>query len=686
MPNRLIHETSPYLLQHAHNPVDWYAWGAEAFERAKQEQKPILVSIGYATCHWCHVMERESFEDARVAAYMNAHFINIKVDREERPDVDNIYMEVVQLISGNGGWPLNCFLLPDGRAFFAGTYFPPKNAYGRASWSQVLANIQTAFANRRHETIEQAEVIMGYLQKSTQNFVRPITDLAQVETPFTPALLENIYYRLRENFDRLDGGFGGSPKFPATMSLRYCLQYAQISQYSSEAMAQVCLSLDKMVLGGIYDQIGGGFARYSVDSIWFVPHFEKMLYDNALLIGILADAYAVTKSDLYRQTIAQTAQWLQRDMLSQSGGYFSALDADSEGKEGKYYLFTQAEISEILPADLAELCIDFYGITPHGNWEETNILYRRTTAHDYATSRQLDPAQVAAQLSDIENKLLSVRAQRVPPSLDDKILLDWNALLVVAFAKAFHALGEEAYRQKALDLMAFLTHTFEQPQADGRMWHSYKENTSAKIEAFLDDYAYYIDALISAYGLSFDKSYLDKAAAVADFVLAEFWDEKEHNFYFTAQNSREALVLRPKDLYDNATPSGNAVMIENLQRLSHLVGNAVYAERATQALLTMVESIEKYPQSFARWATASLHATKTYKEYAIVGKNALAFAAEIQRATAAQSAIVVVSATGAQDLPLLENRTAPANETLIFVCIHNACQAPVNSVAEALKI
>lgn len=687
MPNKLITESSPYLLQHAHNPVDWYAWGDEAFARAKAENKPILVSIGYATCHWCHVMERESFEDATVAAFMNRHFINIKVDREERPDVDNIYMEVVQLISGNGGWPLNCFILPDGRAFFAGTYFPPKNAYGRVSWSQVLGNIHTAFNERRHEVEEQAQVISGYLQKSTTNFVQPLAeslaDYAGDKTAavFSKNALESTFAQLSQGFDSNEGGFGGAPKFPATHALNFCLQYAKDGDKAEAALEHLHLSLQKMSLGGIYDHIGGGFSRYATDSIWFAPHFEKMLYDNALLIGLLADAYKQTPKPLYAETIAQTIVWLKREMLQKNGGYASALDADSEGVEGKYYVWTQAEIQSLLSPTLADFATDFYGLKADGNWEHgQNIFAANHSAADYATEKNLPVDEVKNKLESIKNSLLLAREKRVPPSLDDKILLDWNALLVVALAKAAHALKNSDYKKLAIDLLDFLSATFVQADKT-KLFHSTKIGHAPKIDAFLDDYAFYIDALLAGYSLTFELKYLHKAAEIADFVLAEFWDEGEHNFYFTA--AAHSLVVRPKDLYDNATPSGNAVMIDVLQRLSALLSRPDYGQRAAQSLQRMRQSIEKYPQSFGRWATALWAQTLPMREIVVVGKNAQKLAEGLQ-SQPLQNAVVVASQTGREPLELLEGRQPQGEETLIYVCIGNSCQRPVSSVAEAV--
>ncbi len=691
MSNRLQYETSPYLLQHAHNPVHWQAWGAEAFAEAKEKQKPILLSIGYATCHWCHVMERESFEDERVAAFMNAHFVCIKVDREERPDVDAIYMEVVQLISGNGGWPLNCFLLPDGRAFFAGTYFPPRPAYGRVSWSQVLANIHTAFSERREEVEEQANTIMDYLQKSTRAFARPkdfAADALHEDDVFSPQLREDIFSSLSARFDSTEGGFGTAPKFPSTMALQYCLHYARIGgKRGDEARSHLRLSLQKMSLGGIYDHIGGGYARYSVDSEWFAPHFEKMLYDNALLLHLLADAYADDPQPLYLRRIRQTLNWLQREMRQSEGGYFSARDADSEGVEGKYYVWTIEEIQELLPLSLAALCIDYYGVTAHGNWEEgKNILFAKYEAESYAEMQALASTQLLADLQKIHTILHEARIKRPAPIIDDKILLDWNALLVPALVRIAQATNDVYAAGEAVALMEFLLSSFRVEAGGLALFHSYKAGAGAKIAAFLDDYAFLIDALLAVYGLTFEPKYLRLAEQYADWVIAQFWDGKEQLFFLTPADAHGELVLRPKDLYDNATPSGNAVMADVLGRLGQLCERADFADMSDRLLLVMSTAISKFPQSFARYATAALRRSLPRWEVAVVGVDYERIGRALQPHLP-MGAVLVAAATDDGSSPLLQARTPThVGQTLIYVCQDFACRQPTSSVEEAVAL
>lgn len=674
MPNRLINETSPYLLQHAHNPVDWYSWSEIAFERAKAEQKPILVSIGYSTCHWCHVMERESFENPHIANFMNQHFINIKVDREERPDVDGVYMEVVQLIAGNGGWPLNCFLLPDGRAFFAGTYFPPRPAHGRASWAQVLNNIHTAFSERRDEVEDQATKILEYLHNSDNYFVNKIETGATTQE-FDLEFLHKTFRSLQERFDMQEGGFGNAPKFPATMALRFALQYAHAT-HSDAALQHVLLSLRKMSLGGIYDQLGGGFARYSVDSEWLVPHFEKMLYDNALLVGLLAEAYQHTQEPLFRQTIEQTLEWVAREMRQPEGGFYSALDADSEGVEGKFYVWQQAEIYALLPAEDAALFCQYYNVSEAGNWEHSNILNCKQTIAEFAQANDLQLDSVSQSLARSRATLLAHRQTRIAPSLDDKSLWDWNALMITAFAQAYKALGNENYKTTALQSADFVLYKLEQK------YHSYK-NGVAKIDAFLDDFAFWIEALLEVYSVSFEKRFLQLAATATEFVLANFWDETEQLFFF-ARHSTD-LVIRKKDLYDNATPSGNATMVINLQKLAILLDKPDYQATASRMLHALRTSIEKYPQSFGRWATAAFLENQGFKEIAIVGKNYINVAKEIQTHFL-PNALIVASEQADEDIALLRGREVVGDDTLIFVCENYTCRLPVRTVADALRL
>ena len=467
--NRLIRETSPYLLQHAHNPVDWYPWGNEAFDAAIAADKPILVSIGYATCHWCHVMERESFEDENIAAFMNEHFINIKIDREERPDVDAVYMEAVQAIAGNGGWPLNCFLTPERKPFYGGTYFPPRPMYGRASWGQVLQQLSNAWLTKKETILDQAERLVAVIARNERLFVNADVFDIQLEEVFVPEKAAAIYDTMSRSFDRNHGGFGQAPKFPGTMSLQFLLEYARLSD-RPEAAEFAFFSLDKMIMGGIYDQVGGGFARYATDQEWLAPHFEKMLYDNALLLGAVSDAYSLTRNEKYRKIIVQTMDFIEKDWLSPEGGFFAAYDADSEGVEGKYYVWDKAEIDKLLGAD-AEMFAAYFDVTERGNWEHSNILHVNRKAADVAEEYGLSEAAFLEKMDACKAVLLKYRKQRrIPPLLDDKLLLSWNAMMVQACCQTFAATGIDKYREMGVKAMDFIWSSFRQP--DG-FYHSF---------------------------------------------------------------------------------------------------------------------------------------------------------------------------------------------------------------------
>ncbi|MCB9352312.1 MAG: thioredoxin domain-containing protein [Lewinellaceae bacterium] len=674
--NRLQHETSPYLLQHAHNPVDWHAWKPEAFERAKAEDKPILVSIGYSTCHWCHVMERESFEDEQVAALMNEHFINIKVDREERPDVDQIYMEACQAISGSGGWPLNCFLTPDGRPFFAGTYYPPRPVHNRPSWPQLLQYISETFQNKRQEVEDQANQLTEAISKSDSIFLKTDALHIPVAELFTPELAANIYAALKQNFDRQHGGFGGAPKFPGTMSLRYLLDYHFLAG-DSEAFQHVAFSLEKMIMGGIYDQLGGGFARYSTTRDWLAPHFEKMLYDNALLVGLLADAYRLKPDPLYKETIEKTLAFIQREMASPEGGFYSALDADSEGVEGKFYVWTKQEIDSVLEDD-APLFNAYYGVSKGGNWEGVNILNRKQRLSAFAGEQGLSEADLRG-LSEAEARLFAERAKRVRPGLDDKILLSWNALMATAYCKAYAALGEPAYRETAERNVHFLTEKFKTGKGPA-LYHTYKEG-NAQYDAFLEDYALLIEALVELYTVNYDISLLHLAGQYSDYLIEHFLDPDSKLFYFTGAQQQD-IILRRKDLYDSAMPSGNSTMVHNLHRLGILLGRDDFASLSVEMLRGVKRSVERYPSSFARWARALLYRVYPMREVAVIGQNAEGTARSLNAAYVPNMVLMAAVEADAQ-FPLLAGKGA-GGDTNIYVCKEYACQRPVKTVEEAL--
>ena len=699
--NKLIHETSPYLLQHAHNPVEWYAWKPEAFERAKAENKPILVSIGYSTCHWCHVMERESFEHDETAVLMNRYFINIKVDREERPDVDQIYMEACQIISGGGGWPLNCFLLPDGRPFFAGTYYPPEPAYNRPSWVQVLKNIANAFQTKKDVVEQQAQQLMDIIEKSDKNYIKKIDkkrddkglaiEATAEDAIFSQETIEGIFNGLRERFDREEGGFGGAPKFPGSMSIQYLLDY-YFHTKNLEALEHAELSLTKMIQGGIYDQIGGGFARYATDREWLIPHFEKMLYDNALLINVLSDAYKLTKKDIYRETIEETLSFVEREMLappaSQRGetetlafgrqglGFYSAYDADSEGVEGKFYVWDKSEVEAILGEEAALFCT-FYDITEGGNWEHKNILWRHKSYEEFAALKNMSVPDLKAWIKTVGDKLFKVRALRIKPGLDDKILLSWNALMISAFARAYEALSHSHYRDLAVNNLEFILQNFAKKGEKG-LYHTYKKGI-VQYDAFLEDYALLIEALIDVYSISFNKKYLYLAQEYSEFVIEHFIDNTDNLFYFTSENQKD-IPLRKKDLYDSAMPSANSTMAKNLMRLGIVFDNDKYKNLSINMLEAVVDVVKRYPSSFSKWAGVVLAVVKPSFEIAVVGEKAFERAVEIN-SVFLPNKIVMASVEEDESLPLLKDRQV-ANETLIYMCQNYTCRLPVKTVSE----
>ena len=687
--NQLQYERSPYLLQHAHNPVDWYAWKPEAFERARAEQKPILVSIGYSTCHWCHVMERESFENEEIARFMNAHFINIKVDREERPDVDAIYMEACQILTSGGGWPLNCFLTPEGKPFYAGTYFPPQPAFNRPSWIQLLQHLSHIWQKEPQKAIDQAEKLMQHIEHNDGLLVKRADALGDLGVAsFQQADLDAIFAGLQLSFDPLEGGFGGAPKFPATMAIHFLLNYHYFSR-QPQALEHALLSLDKMIQGGIYDQLGGGFARYATDRAWLIPHFEKMLYDNALLMSVISEAYkyvqhapssmpdAAGRARLYRETIEETLEYVQREMTHAEGGFYAAQDADSEGVEGKFYVWEQREINQILGSE-SELFCTFYGVSAEGNWEEKNILWRAASFEEFAGANNISLEELKTRLAQCRKQLFAVRSGRIWPGLDDKILLGWNALMCSAYIAAYKALGHETYRETAVRNMEFLLHKFAKPGTeDGSLLHSWKDG-AAQYDAFLEDYAFLIAALTDLYEITFEINYLRQAEKYTRLVLSYFYDSATGLFYFTG-SAQTDIVLRKKDLQDNATPSGNSTMVHNLQRLGILMGRTDWREMARQMLLRMEDAVKKYPRSFERWALAMMMEVHPYHEIAVLGKNALEKAAVIQGSFLPNS-VMAASQQITDELPLLAEKVAGETDALIYVCRDFSCQRPVTSL------
>jgi uncharacterized protein len=676
--NHLIKETSPYLLQHAHNPVDWYPWNDEALQKARSENKPILVSIGYSACHWCHVMERESFEDEHIAAVMNKYFVNIKVDREERPDLDHIYMDAVQTISGSGGWPLNVFLTPDCKPFYGGTYFPPKRLSNRPSWKEVLESIVDAFDKKNPEIINQAESLTQHISQSNSVAVQNINekDFAKV---FNPSTMEEIFNNIMNNADKIDGGFGLAPKFPQTFTIQFLLHYYYYTK-NEIAKKQACLSLDKMIAGGIYDHLGGGFARYSTDTKWLAPHFEKMLYDNALLIIVLSEAYQLTKKDLYADTIKQTMEFIKREMLSAQNGFYSALDADSENEEGKYYVWNKKELDDILQTE-SELFCEYYGVTAHGNWENKNILHTPVDINEFASKKNIDVEKLSSKLETARQKLLAQRNKRVRPLVDDKIILSWNALMNSACSKAFEALGIEEYKELAIANMDFVLKKFKQ---DDQYYfaHCFK-NDQKKFPAFLDDHTFLIASLIQLQEITGDTSYLTKAKEITSFLIANF-EDKDAGLFFYNHQSQKDIILRKKELYDAAIPSGNSVMILNLLYLSVIFDEPGWKQKAVDCCISINKLIIKYPTSFGVWATVLQAITYIIPEVVITGEKLNLISKQLL-SNFIPFKIFQSASFENNHFPLLRGKPVTA-KPLIFLCKGYHCQPPVTETTELIQL
>ncbi|HEY9364883.1 MAG TPA: thioredoxin domain-containing protein [Chitinophagaceae bacterium] len=674
--NNLINETSPYLLQHAHNPVNWHPWGQDALQKAIKEDKPILVSIGYSACHWCHVMEKESFENVNTATYMNDHFINIKIDREERPDLDHIYMDAVQAMTGSGGWPLNVFLTPKLKPFYGGTYFPPERAYSRPSWMETLQSISQTFNNERQKIEEQAGNIMAHLEQANMFGVQD-QGKSNTETLTDKKTGLEIFGSIMKQADADWGGFGKAPKFPQTFAIQYLFRYYHFSK-NEEALQQALLSIDKMIEGGIYDHLGGGFARYSTDAEWLAPHFEKMLYDNALLVSLISEAYQLTKREEYRQVIEETMLFIERELMHPDSGFYSALDADSEGVEGKYYVWQYDEIKDILGDDAAIFC-KYYDITPKGNWEHTNILRTKQPLNVFASSQNINKGDFETLLRKCRQILLTVRNKRVRPGLDDKIILGWNALMNMACSKAFEATGNFKYKELAEKNMNFLFRYFEK---DGAWFHTWKSN-EAKYPAFLDDYSSLISALIQLQQITGNKYWLLKAADITGIVLDNFSEEDGPYFYFTHQNQRD-VILRKKEIYDGATPSGNSMMADNLFQLSYYFDNPIWRKRGAEMLAGLSKIITSYPTSFGAWAGVVLKMIYPLKEIAVVGKKSGSFLPDLLNKYIPHK-ILMASNNADDQFPLLTGRQNNT-ETLFYLCQNFTCQKPVNTIAELLYL
>ena len=653
--NRLANSASPYLLQHAHNPVDWFPWGPEALQKAKDENKLILVSIGYSACHWCHVMEHESFEDEKVAAVMNEYFVCIKVDREERPDIDQIYMAAVQLMTGRGGWPLNCICLPDQRPIYGGTYFRKND------WLSLLFNLADFYMNKPEEAEDYASKLTDGIVKF-ENFI-PVT----YEKKYSRADLENIVKNWQRYFDKVEGGIGSAPKFPMPNNWQFLMRYAHLMQ-DADIAAQVKLTLHKMAFGGIYDHVGGGFARYSVDGRWHVPHFEKMLYDNAQLLSLYAEAAIWSFEPLYQQIAGEIIQFVKRELTSPGGGFYSALDADSEGVEGKFYTFTKAEIETVLRDDAAVFCI-YYNITDDGNWaeEETNVLFRKDTDVQLAEKLGNTIPELRSAISAAREKLLNYRSNRVRPGLDNKILASWNGLMLKGLCDAYRAFDQPEHLELALNNAAFILNNLVDP--NGRLIRIYSEKSQlAQSFAFLDDYANVIDAFIALYEVTFDEQWLIKAKELTETAIDCFYDEAQGMFFYTAADD-EQLIARKYELMDSVIPASNSVMAHNLKKLGLFFDDENFGSIALQLLNNIAPQIAKYGSSYSNWAALMLNEVFGLFELAITGENFEETRRKFEK-NYVPNKIILGGKKGI--LPLLQGRFAKETR-------------PVSRVEEALK-
>jgi len=664
MSNRLAQETSPYLLQHAQNPVDWFPWGEEALEKAKKENKLLLISAGYSACHWCHVMEHESFEDEQVARIMNDHFVCIKVDREERPDIDQVYMFAVQLMTGHGGWPLNCFAMPDGRPVYGGTYFPKKQ------WMNVLLNLADLWKNEPDKVIAYGEKLTEGVRMSEQ-VLNPEND-----SPLTLQTLSDSVAAWAGRFDHSEGGPDKAPKFPLPNNYQFLLRFAW-STGNLELLQHVKLTLKKMAYGGIYDQLGGGFARYSTDSLWKAPHFEKMLYDNAQLVSLYSEAHQCLKDPLYKDVVFETLEFVERELLSPEGAFYSALDADSEGEEGKFYVWSEEELKTVLGDDFTWFR-DVFSVNEHGYWEESGqyILLRREDEEQLAKRFEWSVEELREKISRAKKLLLKEREKRTRPGLDDKSLTSWNALMLRAYVDAYEAFGEQRFLDVALKNAQFIAE--KQLRADGGLNHSWKQGRST-INGFLEDYAAVIDAFTALYQVRFEERWLLLAEQLMQYAITHFSDARSGMFYFTS-GLDPALIARKMENSDNVIPASNSMMARNLFYLGHFFSRTEWLTRARTMLGNVQKEIVMYGAGYSNWAMLQLHFVQPFYEIVIVGK-------DVDKKRSAfrehyRSNKIFAGSPGPGSLPLLRDRYTEGS-TLIYVCVDNTCELPVEDVQEA---
>jgi uncharacterized protein YyaL (SSP411 family) len=666
-PNRLIKSTSPYLLQHANNPVDWFEWGPEALEKAKEEDKPILVSIGYSSCHWCHVMERESFENDQVAELMNSFFVCIKVDREERPDIDQIYMDAVQAMGTHGGWPLNVFLTPDQKPFFGGTYFQP------GAWTQVLSNVNKAYQTKKEDILNSAESLANHLAGQGINQFRK----KKHDQDFL-ASLDSMYRNLESKFDRTHGGLEKAPKFIMPSVWLWLFRYWKISK-NQEALNHTLFTLKKIAQGGIYDQIGGGFSRYSVDGEWFAPHFEKMLYDNAQLLSLYSEAYTISNDSFFKAIVYETFSWLNREMTNGDGGFYSALDADSEGIEGKYYTWTYKELVSVLADGQGKVVADYFDAVPSGNWEHGLNILKTSESHLLDQNGLAgDGGLTPNTLNSVKQQLLGIREKRIKPGLDDKILTGWNAMTISGLVDAYHAFSDPDFLLAATKNAEFL----ERNVTNGnKLYRSFKDKRS-NTEGFLEDYAYLIQAYIKLYQADFNEAWINKAENLTAYAMDNFYDRNESYFYFTSVQS-EKLIARKKEIFDNVIPASNGVMAQNLFHLGVLLDKEEWKTIATSMAAELSHLIYSEPNYMSNWGIVLTEIEKGLAEVAFIGSDGLKLKNEFKRTY--QPFTILMGASDKGNLPLLQGKEKLSDTSTIYVCYDKTCKLPATSVNEALR-
>ncbi len=675
-PNRLASETSPYLLQHKDNPVDWFPWGDEAFALARETNRPVMLSVGYSACHWCHVMERESFENDEIAALMNRLFVNIKVDREERPDVDSIYMSAVQAMTGHGGWPMTVFMTPDGRPFFGGTYFPNEDRGGLPSFPNILQAVSEAYHDpeRRDQLLSTSSNVVSRIQS--------LAAVRQSQEPLTNDLVDNAALAFQREFDPQNGGMGMQPKFPQPMDYELLLRHWKRTG-DEQSLNVVTTTLTKMARGGIYDQVGGGFARYSVDTFWLVPHFEKMLYDNAQLVSLYLHAWQATGEPLFERVVDETLTYVLREMTHPLGGFFSAQDADSEGEEGKFYVWLPQEIEQVLGPELGRVANAFWGATREGNFEGKNILNVPRDADVVAVELGISEEELESQIADARTKLYEARSKRVWPGLDDKVLTSWNALMMKAFAECGAAFGRQDWIDAASKNAEFLLKTMHAGDRLLRTWKDLGDEAESKahLNGYLEDYSMLVDGLLALYQATFEPRWFESAKQIADEMVELFWSYDDAVFYDTG-NDHEELLVRPRDIFDNAIPSGGSTAAVALLRLAIFTGEPAYHRTATASLRAARDMMVSAPQGTAHWINAVDIYNATAQEIVVVGNlgdGATLELIEIARSGFNPNRVIAASDHDGRaiDSPLLEDRPQIDGKATAFVCENYTCQLPV---------